>query len=1138
MANSGKPVPLSRQKFKCLVCQHEYRSDKLKAHYLQNVKFTSQGDPANSSDLLCSVKSVKEHTQFFRENGYSMNNVPKLSKHKRTGVPENPFEAAKPKKSRSKSRPNKVVEAPSTATSETNEPEPSTSQMNTNLNVDSSDSHIAISHDDNTDNEIGEVSISTTETDTNEQGPDTQSLMPQAQMDSNLKDCSDSYMAISHNTDETGVVSISTTESETDINEPEPGTQSHTSQSKSQMDTNLKDCSNSHIAISHDDVVEVSLLNPHTEVTDPGPGSKGNINQSLLGSESEANQAINTKIEGVKRAKQDQLYAEPSNHHNMPRPDETSSKSESHDESTSEQTQTNTQGIAKAILQEIKHEIQEENSEILEGLADKISEMVVKHIKAAQKKDKSEQNLPIGNWHKGEEYMCCIDCVKYSDSPEIPAGLKKFKRGNFGMVKLDQEQRNLKHAMDTHLQSELHTWCFNKSIQVTKQSTKQQVENEQVTEMIVRNAVFCFKNSMGAQDFIKLNDKDNLTTTIKTNATKNDSRQEFFTLRNITYEKTAERVKTLFQEVDAFSVTLDKVTVSRVSFTVILSYFFLDGSIYIVLNNLHKMQIKDYDAKGHANFVIQSLIETTGLSKDQLATKCVHFAYDGVYATKEERVSGGGSLSLVNHVAEELNLEPGDITGQWDIAHNLQLIWADSLKTNPEVQKTVKLIFDFMKDYNTGKSAQWFKEVAEELHYAVLTNKQYQETRFVRATLRGLQAGLRNLPTLYNIQGQQMQENVLAHHNLNAAKAKKKMDQINNGQTVCIAIGICQILEVYATASLDAQHNSRFPTTVLEAIDKAKDKISDYSKKWYWEKTVLKKAGIGCPDNHIHEMLTKSVYKPYVPRSITADNRWLFVDNEVDIDESPANLLNSEIPAENIGAGEICIEFDEEKKEKCEEILQNMCTDLIKNWDTRLRKTKLQKAAEVAFTGYANIDQTSDEKTKLQELISSIPGPSSDQFTAEDCIVGYLEYKQYKMSKKEFTPEQIWEAFYKKNKDNPGIQPFIRLYQNINIRSTSEAAAETVGSMMNIHKAKGRNLHPHNYSKELYIAYNLGPLHLLDKFIKEIASQRLAANTQYIRKLEGSLFSGKLKSVTSSSIANFRKKQEERSHLPPRIWRQ
>ena len=61
------------------------------------------------------------------------------------------------------------------------------------------------------------------------------------------------------------------------------------------------------------------------------------------------------------------------------------------------------------------------------------------------------------------------------------------------------------------------------------------------------------KNSLAAEDFIKLNDKDNLTRTIETTATKNDSSHEVFKLRNITYEKTEEEVKSLLEK--AFSVT-------------------------------------------------------------------------------------------------------------------------------------------------------------------------------------------------------------------------------------------------------------------------------------------------------------------------------------------------------------------------------------------------------------------------------------------------------------------------------------------------------------------------------------------------------------------------------------------------------
>ena len=48
-------------------------------------------------------------------------------------------------------------------------------------------------------------------------------------------------------------------------------------------------------------------------------------------------------------------------------------------------------------------------------------------------------------------------------------------------------------------------------------------------------------------------------------------------------------------------------------------------------------------------------------------------SYDGVYATPEQRVGGGGCLDLPGAVAAELGLADGSITGTWDFAHNLQV---------------------------------------------------------------------------------------------------------------------------------------------------------------------------------------------------------------------------------------------------------------------------------------------------------------------------------------------------------------------------------------------------------------------------------------------------------------------------------
>ena len=85
---------------------------------------------------------------------------------------------------------------------------------------------------------------------------------------------------------------------------------------------------------------------------------------------------------------------------------------------------------------------------------------------------------------------------------------------------------------------------------------------------------------------------------------------------------------------------------------------------------------------------------------------------------------------------------------------------------------------------------------------------------------------------------------------------------------------------------------------------------------------------------------------------------------------------------------------------------------------------------------------------------------------------------------------------------------------------------------MALHNSRGRNLHPVNFAKELFLRFNLPPLHnLLTTYIPTIVAQKLEEDTQYYRKLEYSR-SDKLKfKAMSASIGNFRK-EERKSHIP------
>ena len=194
-----------------------------------------------------------------------------------------------------------------------------------------------------------------------------------------------------------------------------------------------------------------------------------------------------------------------------------------------------------------------------------------------------------------------------------------------------------------------------------------------------------------------------------------------------------------------------------------------------------------------------------------------------------------GSLSLVNHFAEEIGLKRGDITGQHDIAHNLQLCYADVFKKNSDIKKSLNLVFNSMESYTCGKAATFFLEVAKELNYIFLKNKKSQQTRFVRAILRDLHAFAINIPILVSIAGQNLQDSLEENDNTEAKAAKKVCDDLTNGKSLAMIIGIGQILEIYGEISLESQYSTKFPTTIWHAVDKGKEKLKSLSNTWEWE---------------------------------------------------------------------------------------------------------------------------------------------------------------------------------------------------------------------------------------------------------------------------------------------------------------
>ena len=68
-------------------------------------------------------------------------------------------------------------------------------------------------------------------------------------------------------------------------------------------------------------------------------------------------------------------------------------------------------------------------------------------------------------------------------------------------------------------------------------------------------------------------------------------------------------------------------------------------------------------------------------------------------------------------------MEPGTLSGTWDFAHQLQLIWKNVLGDHKTMQDIIHLMFTTMGEHTLGKSSTIFMEAAKELGYLVLTNK-------------------------------------------------------------------------------------------------------------------------------------------------------------------------------------------------------------------------------------------------------------------------------------------------------------------------------------------------------------------------------------------------------------------------------
>ena len=583
------------------------------------------------------------------------------------------------------------------------------------------------------------------------------------------------------------------------------------------------------------------------------------------------------------------------------------------------------------------------------------------------------------------------------------------------------------------------------------------------------------------------------------------------------------------------------------------------------------MKSFEYDGANTAKMIGMDLMTSLGLSRQEIGEVFNHAVFDGVYVSSVERVRGGGCLSLMHHFAEWCGLSQEDFTGHWDMGHLLQLVYGEAILNDENFKKFNQIMYSFMVANKSGQAGLKFRELSEDLNFAILENKSPQATRWVRAQLRANQAFFRNLPALYQVVANEVNYSAKIGNLTKQKQAQRELDSLTSSENLAFGIGLCQILEKYANASLNIQNLSLFPTSVETTVNKVMSDLKKWSSKWEWESENLKLAGIGHPSELIAN-LEIGCYTSFVSKNAKqAAAKKINIPRrenlriEKTLKNNPENLFEmedlfnsetTEIEINDIENGEVPVTgFDLEARHSVEKKLESLCLKLFNIFKERVKIPQMFTAASQAFDSQMThwylleeIDensQTEKLRSQLQNLISEVKGPYAEYFqeTIESCLIGYEMFLRHSVSEmtgaasKVYSTnlEQIYETFFNVFKIDE-TKVFRELFEFVQLKTYSEAICETIGSIMNMAQGKGRNLHPINFSKEIVLRYNLPPLHVLHKkFIPEIVDCLVEEKgREFIRRGDGEKRQIRKFTFesTSASLGNFRKNEEKQSHLP------
>ena len=232
--------------------------------------------------------------------------------------------------------------------------------------------------------------------------------------------------------------------------------------------------------------------------------------------------------------------------------------------------------------------------------------------------------------------------------------------------------------------------------------------------------------------------------------------------------------------------------------------------------------------------------------------------------------------------------------------------------------------------------------------------------------------------------------------------------------------------------------------------------------------------------------------------------------------------------------------------EEVEEQLMELCKSIVKEWKARMIQSPLAEATCEVLGKVVMVDDPDTYmvqlKNNLESLVRLLPSHLQEKFVISEVLNGYTSYMEiFRELKTEFQVHDIYAMWHKKviQIDEPDESNviFSKLFECVQVRSSSEAYCETVGSIMNNHSGKGRHLRPVNFNKEIYLEVNLPPTYLSENLVHEVYNLR---NKSYVFKedISGRLVTGERLTDKDygSVIKTFRKKQLEKSRLPAVFW--